>query len=363
MSRRAILGAGAALLVVVAVVWLSQPRQDSFERAPLDPRGTGPSGTAALVELLRAHGATVRLGGQVSEDDDVVLQLADTLSGAPAARLDEWVRAGGRLVVADPSAPAARPDGVGPLTESSTPGDCDIAALSDLREVRPALPALFGPVEGSSICFREATAGAGGIRMTTSGAGAVVAVAGTGPLLNTSLDEADNAALALRLLTPGTSEIRILDPNRLLSDSDDVGDGTVLGSLPVPGRQALAQLVLAFAVWGLARGRRLGRPVTEELPVPLPASDLVLATGRLLDRNDDPAAAAERLRRRAMRRLGVAVGLGATPDPVELVTALEGRPGVDPSMARRALLAPVSDNAALVSTAAHLDRLQKELSP
>ena len=42
-----------------------------------------------------------------------------------------------------------------------------------------------------------------------------------------------------------------------------------------------------FHIIQLIRGRRLGRPVDEELPVPLPASDLVLASGRLLDRNGD----------------------------------------------------------------------------
>lgn len=121
--------------------------------------------------------------------------------------------------------------------------------------------------------------------------------------------------------------------------------------------------MIAFLAWGLIRARRLGRPVVEELPVPLPASDLVLASGHLLDRNGDVADAAERLRRRARRDLGLTLGLGPDPRPDELAAALRTRAGVDAALVHAALLGPVVDEAALVATSAHLDRLRRELAP
>ncbi len=161
---------------------------------------------------------------------------------------------------------------------------------------------------------------------------------------------------------PG-ARVRVIDPNRFYGSTEDVGDGTVLGALPRRMRDAVAQLIVAFVAWGLIRGRRLGRPVDEELPVPLPASDLVLASGRLLDRNGDAGDAAERLRRRARRDLGVVMGLGADPPPTELADALHQRGGVAPELIHAALLVPVVDEADLVTTSAQLDRLRAELRP
>ena len=75
------------------------------------------------------------------------------------------------------------------------------------------------------------------------------------------------------------------------------------------------------------------------------------------------ADAAERLRRRARRDLGVALGLGADPHPAELAAALQARAGADAALVHAALLAPVADERGLVATSAHLDRLRRELAP
>lgn len=362
MSRRTVLGVVGALLALVAILVLSRPTLDPYERDPLDPRGTNPDGTAALVELLRGRGITVRIGGLPAESDEVTLTLRDTLSGRSADRLTEWVEAGGRLVTTDPfsgpGADAAAESSLGATHDR--PGACSIDALSGLGRIGD-MELLFAPGEGAATCVAPDAESAAAIHVRTAGEGAVVTLSTPSPLVNANLADRDNAALALLLLRPEEGSVRILDPNRLLGDADDVGDGTVLGALPRRGRQALTQLVLAFVVWGLVRGRRLGAPVREDLPVPLPASDLVLATGRLLDRNADPADAAERLRRRARRHLGTRTGLGPDPDPRELSDLLVGRVGLPPDVVAAALLTPVTDEAGLVSTSAHIDHLLQEL--
>lgn len=355
------------LIALIAILALSRPTEDRYDRPALDPRGTGPDGTAAFVELLDGRGAEVRTGGLPRDDDDVVVQLVDSLSGSAAAGLRRWVRAGGTLVVTDPRAALApRTDDVAtPAPTADSPGlDCEVDALADLDLIQP-VPAPFAMSPTSSSCFTKLDAGliTAAVDVRRVGDGLVVALSSSLPLTNAVLDDDDNAALALTLAStrPGI-RVRVLDPNRFYGGDGEVGDGTILGALPPRGSQAVSQLVVAFLVWGLITGRRLGRPVAEELPVPLPASDLVLAASRLLDRNGDVADAAERLRRRARRDLGVSVGLGADPPPTVLADALRTRAHVDARLVHAALLTPVTDESALVATASHLDRLRRELS-
>lgn len=193
------------------------------------------------------------------------------------------------------------------------------------------------------------------------GSGLVVTVASVQPFVNQALGRGDDAQLAATLLAPSPgTRVRVMDANQHFSTTD-VGDGTVVGALPRRARQGVLQLAIAFVVWALVRGRRLGAVVPEELPVPVPGSDLVLAVGELLARGDDLGDVAERLRRRARRELGVAVGLGADPEPVALVAALSDHVATDPLALRRALIDPVSDVDALVDVTRHLDRLRKDL--
>lgn len=356
--RRTVLGVLAALGVLVAILVLSSPQEDRYDRPDLDPRGTGPGGLAALVELLRAEGAQVRLGGQPDDRDDVVLQISDTFSGEAADGLEAWVRRGGTLVTTDPNAALAA-DGSFNLTSVTTPGTCEVDAVRPDTQLDPGLTPVFHHGPAASACFTDGDGA--GLVIERAGLGVVASLATPLLFTNELLDRADNAVLAAALLVPNRGvRIRVLDPHRFVSD-DEVGDGTVLGALPLRGSQAVTQAVIAFLAVALIRGRRLGQPVEEELPVPLPASDLVLASGHLLDRNDDAADAAERLRRRARRDLGLATGLGADPPPDQLLVLLRDRAGIDRDLVDRALARPVHSRGDLVAVSADLDRLRTEL--
>ncbi|MBI2708633.1 MAG: DUF4350 domain-containing protein [Actinobacteria bacterium] len=359
-NRRRGLGVLAVVVVLGAILALSRPRQDPWARPALDPRATNPQGLAALVALLREEGATVRLGGLPDPRDDVVLQVKDTLGAEPNRRLDRWVRSGGRLVTTDPTADLAQ-RAYPPLHPSTdSPGVCTIGAVRPVRRLGVDVSPTFRLGGGQPSCFSDGELA--WLVVSRRGAGVVVSAGGPEPFVNGALAEGDDAVLAVALLAPrrGTA-VRILDPYRFLGDTTEVGDGTVLGALPARGRQAVVLLVAAFALWGLAKGRRLGRPVPEVLPVPLPASDLVLSTGELLARRRDAADAAERLRRRAARDMGSRLGLGPDPDRLLLAEATIGRTGTDPDLARRALLAPVFDDDELVQLISDLDRLREDL--
>ena len=150
-------------------------------------------------------------------------------------------------------------------------------------------------------------------------AGAFVAVAdagrghgrrlgGAGLLTNGALGEVDNAVLAAALLAPapGTRVAVVLLPAA-------GGGGTrSLADLVSPGvKGALLQLGVAFVLYALWRARRLGRPVPEPQPVPLAASELVVAVGQPAQQagRRDQAGALLRadLRRRLAERLGLAL--------------------------------------------------------
>jgi hypothetical protein len=366
--RRGLIAGGLVVVALVAILLLSNPTQDRYSLPSFSPRGTGPDGAAALVELLRQEGADVRVGGLPAAGDDIVLAFQETLSGEAADDLRRWVDDGGTLVVADPGAALAPPSIDDAFTARSVPapGDCSLQALDDVSALDPGLPAVYVAPDEANRCFVDPTSDeqAAGLVVTARGAGLVVALGSPLLLVNERLDQADNAVLAAALLAPSEGvDVRVLDPNRFIGDDGEAGDGTILGALPRRGSQAVTQLVIAFLAWGLIRARRLGRPVAEELPVPLPASDLVLASGHLLDRNGDVADAAERLRRRARRDLGLALGLGADPPPTELAAALQARAGAEAGLVHAALLAPVLDESGLVVTSTHLDRLRRELTP
>ena len=358
-SRRTVLAVVALVVAFGAILVLSRPRQDPFTRPPLDPRGTGPTGLAALSALLRQQGVDLRLGGLPSTDDDLVLQVRDTFSGEPAERLRRWVRDGGTLVVTDPRADLA-PDTVDDfLLPRLGIGPCDLDALDDLGNLGVAVTPVYELAPDHSACAAS-TAGSW-IDVGALGEGTVVALGSPDPFLNRHLGAGSDAELAVTLLRPRPGvTVRVLDPTRFVGDEGEVGDGTVLGAMPVRGRQALLEIVVAFLVWGLARGRRLGRPVAEDLPVPLPASDLVLSVGELLARGRNPGDAAVRLRRRARRRIGTRLGLGPDPDDDVLLPTLTGL-GIDAGFASYALQAPVYDEPTLVALAHDLDQLTEML--
>jgi hypothetical protein len=86
----------------------------------------------------------------------------------------------------------------------------------------------------------------------------------------------------------------------------------------------LWQLAIAFLLFALWRARRLGRVVPESQPVELPASELVVAVGNLLQQAGHQEAAGNLLRDDLRRSLAERLGLGpgAPPEQVAEVAAL-----------------------------------------
>lgn len=338
---------------------------------PLDPRSTGPLGTRGLVLLLERYGAEVRIGGQPGATDGVAVLIEDGLNKSETGRLERWVEDGGTLVVADPlsgfAPPLRRP--TGGLFGDDDGGE-DAEADDGLLRRRCRLPAL----QAVEIIDVEATAGlrvrpgstgcfpvAGGAFLVAraEGAGTVVALAGAGPLVNSQLDAADNAVLAVSLMSPrrGTT-VTIVEPSLLGGGRQGLSD---LVSPRV--KDALWQLLVAFGLFALWRGRRLGRPVREPQPVQIPGSELVTAVGNLLQVGRRREAAARMLRSDLRRTLSDRLGIPADAHPTDFSAAAAASTGLDPAAVAAALVdrAP-PDDAGLVALARSVENLRKEVT-
>jgi hypothetical protein len=299
---------------------------------PLDPRSDGPLGTSALVSLLEGLGADVELSvGLPDGGDDVALVLTDRLDEQQTDDLRTWVGAGGTLVVTDPAS-SLMPQAALPPDPEEPPelgrGICTLAALADVATVDAGTPVRlpttgsFGSCLGSrDFAFVVATA---------VGDGEIVALGGAAFVTNDRLGDADNAVLAAAILAPGAStRVRFVDAPIPAGGGDKTLYELVSGGV----RRAGLQLGVAFLLYAAWRAIRLGRPVREERPVEIAGSELVAATGRLLERGRAPGEAAEVLRdglRRALRsRLGVPAHLA----PGAMAQVVAERSGLDRSLA------------------------------
>jgi hypothetical protein len=367
-------GRGVLLALAIVVVaflglfWLGAPSTD----APLDPRSHEPGGTSALVALLRELGASVEIDTErPGPDTDVALLMEDRLDDSARAELQDWVDAGGVLVVSDPSSPltpqlaglAGQLGGATGAGGGSVEIEADVCDFDPLDEGLDTVtlfggPALYevGPDDDS--CFGDGDAAY--VVATERGEGTVVGLGGSGILVNRSLDEQDNAPVAAALLAPreGT-RVEVLDPTVPAAP----GDGESLSDLVPDGVwRLLVQLGVAFLLYALWRSRRLGQPVDEPQPVKVAGSELVSAVGGLLERSKSPQHAADVLRAELQRDLTVHLGLPPGTPPEQLAQMVTARTGLDQARVQAALgPGPVADGDALLAVVRLIDYVRKEV--
>jgi hypothetical protein len=374
-----------ALVVVISAVLIAMITGIRPVARPLDPDEAGPQGTLALVEVLRQHGvdvSVVRSAGRLPRlDSSVTLVLGDsTYMGDVAASQFRAAAAGGvRVVILDPTAQAMAQLGY-PIRVlpgySSTPvtSRCQTTTAAPGDTVSTASARLVPPA-GATSCFpysdpSDVTEGGSGYAMVTIPAKGtqpeIVAVSFGDALTNTMILDSDNAGLGVRLLG-GT--------RRLVWYQPDIADRTkVAGSVdsdPWPAWQwpAAWVLALAFVVFAIAIGRRLGRLVPEPLPVVVMASETTQARARLYYRAHDLARASTILRhgtiRRLRRRLGADPPAGFSPSMVDptLVTHTADATGLPPTVvAERLAGPPPATDTALITLSQQLADLEEKVT-
>jgi hypothetical protein len=254
------------------------------------------------------------------------------------------------------------------------PGRCDIASLVGLGDIDTAFSVQIPVLEGERSCygtgvdayFTERSEGAGTV--VTMSDPLLWANARLQPAKEEGGDPLDNAAtfLALAGAGPGT-EVRFLDPAAAPGASPN-GTRDPIELLPLPVKLALVQGLVALLLWLWWRGRRLGRPVTEPLPVEIAASELVAAVGDLLRRRGSAGRAATSMREDTYRLLARRLGIPPGAPPAALVDRVAARSGRPPAEVAAVLLDPsqpggtsVHDTEALLRLAHQLDAIRQEV--
>lgn len=325
MTRRRALA--VVVLVVVAIVAVAFALPGS---RPFDPDEAGPEGTLALRRLLDRLGVDHRDADAPGPATDTFVLLRDLRSDDAAADLLDWVAAGGRLVLADPSSTLA--DRLGVETAGivgGTPGGTDtlepgclipeLGGVSGVR-IRFADPLLAVPAADVLACLpsgRDAY-----LLVVAHGSGRVLVLGGASPFTNELLRDADNAVLAVGLVGDGPVVFGTPRP----AGTAPVG---VWSALPGPARAALVGVLAAVLAYAAARARRLGLTPAEEPLAPIPASALVVAVAGVYRSAADRKHTAGLLRTAAADRIRARLGLPRATSRAEvarLAAAVASRP-------------------------------------
>lgn len=343
--RRLVVRYLVGAVVLVVIVLAIGPRGRSGP--PLDPRSTGPVGTRGIVEVLERLDVDVRVAdGVPTHADDAALVISDALAEEQRTAITEWVRAGGRLVLADPFSELA-PDLTGltsiAFTEPTIEPDCDDPLVGDVGRVAVQGGSVFdvGP-EGSG-CFPRN--GGNWMVRTPVGDGEIITIGGPFTLTNDLLDVEDTAILLVNLLTPPDGGgLHVITPDR---DAD--APETLTEVLPDQVAWSLAQIPLVWAALIWWRARRHGKPVEERTPVRIQASETTVAVGNLLFRAGRSADAAAMIRSHVHRQLSRRLGIPEVDDPEVFIAIAAARTDLAPERLRALLVSPLpTDDTALV---------------
>jgi hypothetical protein len=363
---------GVVLLVAIAVgiLLLSEPAP-----TPFDVGSSTPDGYRALRILLEDDGIQVHyrsaadlLADPPPTDSAIVVPVWEYLDDEQRAQMRD-LAASGRLLVLSGSADFFAEDG-GHLAH--TPADpvsrgvCDIERLEDLEAIDDLVGAGLSPLEGVRVCFGDPSRVA--VTEEDLGDGSVVELSSPYLWANARLqpdkeeggEPLDNGPMAVALL--GESSSVTFVEARPTPGVTPEGTRNPLDLMPYGVKLALAQGIGAFVVYAWWRGRRLGRPVREEMAVEVAGSELVEAVGGLLRRAGSAAAAAQIVRADACRTLGARLGLPAESGPDALVRLVSARTGRDPAEVGAVLFsAPVGSAEGLVQLLRQLDSLRTEV--
>jgi hypothetical protein len=371
-----------AIIFGTAIVhWVIEPSQSDAQY--LSPTQAGPDSAVQLAELVRAKGITVDRQTRSSDALTAAWKLrgqATLFVPTPKYMHPDYLwmlrnsPPGTRIVLVEPDS-GELDDALPPLgqaqkrwaTAVTEPGrDCPLTTAGSAGVTRSRYAEYSGHVHTATYCYENGLA-----LLNYHGVDFVVAGSGD-PFRDDRLSENDNAKLAVDLLTARPTlvwlDLHHLEPKPKSYSEADPGPGAPIASFapgdererngsprprpsvstskaPAEGRAAqepedpspfppwvppaFALLALIGLMLVFARGRRLGAPVTEPLPIEVRGAETALGRSRLYRRAKARGAALETLRFEARRRICVAIGLlvGIAREP--LLDALAARLGDD----------------------------------
>jgi hypothetical protein len=308
----------------------------------------------ADVRRLAHPGTTLLVVGDTALSDDQVTAIGRT--GADLALVDAtWAL--DRLM---PGAQTSTSTGFAPTTRSAACDDPDAVAAGTIT-VGGGIA-----VRGSSVtgCFPSPDSPRDYAYVVADGARRIAALSEATPLENAHLADEGNAALVLRMLGRHRDLVWYVPSfNDQGTGSGSDSSGPSLRDL-VPRQVSLLALaaLLVLVLAALWRGRRLGRLVTEPLPVVVPGGETTRGRGRLYRRARAHGHAAAALRAGTATRCATRLGLPRTAERPALVAAIANATGRDPRLVDDLLYGPPpTDDRALTRLARDLDALESEV--
>jgi hypothetical protein len=340
----------------------------------LDPANPGYSGAQGLAHVLRDHGVAVTvvrtqrelLDQRVDGATTVVITGTIHLSGRTAQAALTHAASAASLVLLDPDPEVTK--GMGLPVDSHLADLTGVAAGCPGTDVGTAFrlaraERAYTPTAGgatATTCFRDKSDGGGAMVSLPAAAGRppVTLLGDDSLIVNGAILDSDNAAIALHLF--GHTD-RLLWYVPSLADIS-AADGTSRPIAPPwfqPGLALATSAVVFLCLW---RGRRLGRLVTEPLPVIVRAVETTESRGRMYRKSRDRTRALAVLQLATRRRLAAHLGLSARSSASNVAAAAAAVSGRSYQDVLDLLNSPTAhDDSSLLERANTLVALEKEV--
>jgi hypothetical protein len=363
---------GVLLAVTTAMTLLNPGGQGNGD--DLDPANPGFSGAQGLARVLGSHGVSVTVVRSQRELLDQIVDGTSTVVITHTIRMSRrtahlalaHAASAASVVLLDPDPEVTR--GMGLPVESHLTDLADVAAgcsgagVDKGFRIAHADRAYTATANGSgaTTCFPDKSDG-GGAMVSLPGAAArppVILLGDENLISNGTILDSDNAAVALHLFGR-TGRLIWYIPSLADIAASDGTSRSIAPSWFQPGLALATSAVVFLALW---RGRRLGRLVTEPLPVIVRAVETTESRGRMYRKSRDRTRALAVLQVATRRRLAAYLGLSVSSTVsgvAAAAAALSGRSYDD--VLDLLSSSAVHDDSSLLQRANTLAALEKEV--
>lgn len=356
---------------VLLIGFLTTIIRPSGNKIPMHPQNAEPNGAMALTQILRNNGVEVTVTGSTAEaralaDSSTTVFVYDTFVVEP-----EFFRAvyeaGSDLVIVDPATSTINQLDLGLRLENTSaktthpdPVDAQCAAphAQSARQIMSQNSGFSRNEESDAqLCFTIDGVGP----YAASSDNRVHLFATPDLFQNENLARFGNAALTIGALGNQEKLVWFL-PTTMQNSPDSQEDSPLLVFLPPWFTSALVLagfIAAALAVW---RGRRMGRLVSEPLPVVVRGAETTVGLGQVYRRTNEVAHAASAIRAGAALRCAQRLGISPTSSSSDLAAAIARAVNRPYEEIAPIFLGPLPTSSAdLIRLAQTLDHLESEV--